>query len=49
MDETGEFEFDIGTSELYGVSFTFYEQNDDIMSELNDKFERNNASFLVFI
>lgn len=33
VDETGEFGFDKGTSELYGVSFTFHEQTDDIMPE----------------
>ena len=35
IDETGEFGFDKGSSELYGVSFTFHEQQDDIMVELN--------------
>lgn len=35
VDETGEFGFGNGASELYGVSFTFHEQNDDIMLELN--------------
>ena len=35
VDETGEFGFGNGASELYGVSFTFHEQNDDIMPELN--------------
>lgn len=35
VDETGEFGFSEGTSELYGVSFTFHEQNDDIKSELD--------------
>ena len=36
VDETGEFGFGNGASELYGVSFTFHEHNDDIMSELDD-------------
>ena len=40
VDETGEFGFDKGTSELYGVSFTFHEQTDDIMPELNKLNER---------
>ena len=43
VDETGEFGFGKGASELYGVSFTFHEQNDDIMPELNklnDRLER---------
>ena len=43
VDETGEFGFGNGASELYGVSFTFHEQNDDIMPELNklnDRLER---------
>lgn len=35
VDETGEFGFGNGASELYGVSFTFHEQDDDIMPELN--------------
>lgn len=35
VDETGEFGFGNGASELYGVSFTFHEQNNDIMTELN--------------
>ena len=33
VDETGEFGFDKGASELYGVSFTFHEQDDDITPE----------------
>ena len=35
VDETGEFGFGKESSLLYGVSFTFHEQNDDIMFELN--------------
>ena len=38
VDETGEFgfgKFGKESSLLYGVSFTFHEQNDDIMQELN--------------
>ena len=35
VDETGEFGFGDGASELYGVSFTFHEQDDDIVSEIN--------------
>ena len=42
VDETGEFGFDKGTSELYGVSFTFHEQTDEIMPELNKLNERLN-------
>ena len=34
VDETGEFGFGTGASELYGVSFTFHEHCDDIMPEL---------------
>ena len=34
VDETGEFGFGTGASELYGVSFTFHEHNDDILPEL---------------
>ena len=43
VDETGEFGFDKGSSKLYGVSFTFHEQDDDIMPEikkLNDRLTR---------
>ena len=43
VDETGEFGFGNGASELYGVSFTFHEQNDDIMPELkklNNRLEK---------
>ena len=35
VDETGEFGFGKGSSELYGVSFTFHEQNNNITTELN--------------
>ena len=35
VDETGEFGFGKESSLLYGVSFTFHGQNDDIMQELN--------------
>lgn len=34
VDETGEFGFGEGASKLYGVSFTFHEHDDDIMTEL---------------
>lgn len=34
VDETGEFGFGKYASELYGVSFTFHEQDDDITNEL---------------
>ena len=40
VDETGEFGFGKRASELYGVSFTFHEQKDDIMTELNKLNER---------
>lgn len=40
VDETGEFGFGKGSSELYGVSFTFHEHTDDIMMELNRLNER---------
>ena len=40
IDETGEFGFGKGASELYGVSFTFHEHNDDIMPELAKLNER---------
>ena len=35
VDETGEFGFGKGSSKLYGVSFTFHEQEDNIMLEIN--------------
>lgn len=35
VDETGEFGFGKGASELYGVSFTFHEHSNDISAELN--------------
>ena len=34
VDETGEFGFGKDSALLYGVSFTFHEQDDDIMPEL---------------
>lgn len=43
VDETGEFGFENGASELYGVSSTFHEQDDDISNELiklNDRLNR---------
>ena len=40
IDETGEFGFGKGASELYGVSFTFHEHCDDIMPELMKLNER---------
>lgn len=43
VDETGEFGFGKGSSELYGVSFTFHEHTDDIMMELNKLNERLNV------
>ena len=35
VDETGEFGYGVNDSILYGVSFTFHEQDDDIIKELN--------------
>ena len=35
VDETGEFGFGNGASEVYGVSFTFHEQDADIKLEIN--------------
>ena len=40
VDETGEFGFDDRASLLYGVSFTFHEQNNDIRYELSMLNER---------
>ena len=40
VDETGEFGFDKGASDLYGISFVFHEQNNDMshkFSILNDR------------
>ena len=42
VDETGEFGFNKGSSDLYGVSFTFHEQKDDIILELNKLNDRLN-------
>ncbi len=42
IDETGDFGFGKGASVLYGVSFTFHEQDDDIMPELNKLNDRLN-------
>ena len=42
VDETGEFGFGDGASELYRVSFIFHEQDDDIMSEINKLNDRLN-------
>ena len=42
VDETGEFGFGKGASELYGVSFTFHEHDNDIMPELNKLNDRLN-------
>ena len=35
VDETGEFGFDKGASDLYGISFVFHEQKKDITYELS--------------
>ncbi len=35
VDETGEFGFGNESSELYGISFTFHEQDIDIMPQIN--------------
>ncbi len=42
IDETGEFGFGPGASDLYGVSFTFHEQDVDISFELKILNERLN-------
>ena len=42
VDETGEFGFGKGTSNLYGVSFTFHDHNDNIMHEVNKLNDRLN-------
>ena len=42
IDETGEFGFESGASELYGVSFTFHEQSDNIIPEINNLNDRLN-------
>ena len=34
VDETGEFGFGKNASELYGISFTFHEHNNDITKEI---------------
>lgn len=43
VDETGEFGFEKDASKMYGVSFTFHEQNDNIndqLARLNDRLSR---------
>ena len=40
MDETGEFAFGNGASRLYGVSFVFHEQDDNIKKEINNLNDR---------
>lgn len=40
VDETGEFGFGPDASELYGISFTFHEQDIDISNEINKLNER---------
>ena len=42
VDETGEFGFGKGASELYGISFTFHEQRNDIKDELTQLNQRLN-------
>ncbi len=36
VDETGEFGFSKGASEVYGISFTFHEQGNDISHEIEN-------------
>lgn len=36
VDETGEFGYGVKSSMLYGISFTFHEQDNDISVELNN-------------
>ena len=40
VDETGDFGFENGSSELYGVSFTFHDQSNDITLEINNLNDR---------
>lgn len=50
IDETGEFDFDKVGSKLYGVSFTFHEQKNDITNELNKLNKRlNNNAYTKMI
>ncbi len=42
VDETGEFGFDVGSSSLYDVSFTFHEHDIDTRNEINNLNERLN-------
>ncbi len=42
VDETGEFGFEKGASELYGISFTIHEQKNVITHELNELNNRLN-------
>lgn len=50
VDETGEFGFTKRASKLYGISFTFHDQDDDITSELeklNDRLNRIGYSDMI--
>ncbi len=35
VDETGEFGFGQGSSELYGISFVFHDLDDDVSKEID--------------
>ena len=50
VDETGEFGFGKNASLLYGISFTFHEQKDDIkleLNKLNDRLDRIGYSKMI--
>ena len=50
VDETGEFGFAKGSSNFYGISFTFHEQDNDISLELenlNKRLERIGYTFTL--
>ena len=52
VDETGDFGFDNGSSALYGVSFTFHDQSNDITLEinnLNDRLKRIGYTGMIHI
>ena len=50
IDETGDFGFALGSSEIYGVSFTFHDSNDGIIDEvsyLNNKLINNDYDGMI--
>lgn len=52
IDESGDFGFTKGSSELYGVSFTIHESNDSITSDLeylNNRLKKSNYDGMIHL